>query len=89
LAAGLGKGHVPLLQNWFCSGFTFPDAARIALRQLLSLKPEFAASARQELGKTWDSEFVEHLMDGLRRAGLEAAGDEGPAAAKPAASPGS
>jgi serine/threonine protein kinase len=65
------------------------DAARIALRQLLSLKPEFAAAARQELAKTWDSELVEHLMDGLREAGLEAAGDDGPATAKPAASPGS
>jgi serine/threonine protein kinase len=65
------------------------DAARIALRQLLSLKPEFAAAARQELAKTWDAELVEHLMDGLREAGLEAAGDDGPATAKPAASPGS
>jgi serine/threonine protein kinase len=65
------------------------EAARAALRQLLSLKPEFAASAREELGKTWDPELVEHLMDGLRKAGLESAGDEGPATAKPATSPGS
>jgi serine/threonine protein kinase len=65
------------------------DAARIALRQLLTLRPEFAAAARQELGKTWDPELVEHLMDGLRKAGLELAGDEGTATAKPAAGPGS
>jgi serine/threonine protein kinase/tetratricopeptide (TPR) repeat protein len=65
------------------------DAARIALRQLLSLKPEFASAAHQELAKTWDSELVEHLMEGLRKAGLESADDEGPATVKPAASPAS
>ena len=65
------------------------DAARTALRQLLLLKPEFAAAPRHELGKSWDSELVEHLIEGLRKAGLEAAGDEGPATAKPAAGSGS
>ena len=65
------------------------DAARGALLQLLSLKPELATAARQELAKTWDQELVEHLMDGLRKAGLEFAGDEGTANAKPAAGPGS
>jgi serine/threonine protein kinase len=57
------------------------DAARTALQQLLSLRPEFAASARQELGKTWDPDLVEHLMDGLRKAGLEIADEEGTATA--------
>jgi serine/threonine protein kinase len=51
------------------------EAARVSLRQLLSLKPEFAASAREELGKTWDPELVEHLMDGLGKAGLETGGE--------------
>jgi adenylate cyclase len=58
------------------------DAARIALQQLLLLRPEFALSARQELGKTWEPELVEHLIDGLRKAGLEIADDEGTATAK-------
>jgi serine/threonine protein kinase len=65
------------------------DAARTALRQLLTLKPEFAASARQELEKSWDPEFVEHLMNGLRKAGLEIADDEGTATAKGATGTGS
>jgi tetratricopeptide (TPR) repeat protein len=65
------------------------DAARTALRQLLSLRPEFAARARQELGKSWDPELVEHLMDGLHKAGLEGADDEGTAIGKPAEGPGS
>jgi serine/threonine protein kinase/tetratricopeptide (TPR) repeat protein len=65
-----------------------PDAARSALRQMLLLKPEFAAAPRQELAKSWDPQLVEHLMDGLRKAGLDATADERAAAAKPAASPG-
>jgi len=62
------------------------DEARTALGQLLALKPEFAASARAELAKSWDPELVAHLMDGLRKAGLEAEDDEddeGPASANP------
>jgi TolB-like protein len=51
------------------------EAASNALRQLLLLKPEFAASAREELGKTWDPELVEHLIAGLRKAGFEDAGE--------------
>jgi hypothetical protein len=39
-------------------------------------------SAREELGKSWDPELVQHSMDGLRKAGLEV--DEGTATAKPA-----
>lgn len=64
-------------------------AAGASLRQLLTLKPEFAAAPRAELRKTWDPELVEHLMDGLRKAGLEVAGDERGSAAKPVAGPGS
>jgi serine/threonine protein kinase/tetratricopeptide (TPR) repeat protein len=65
------------------------DAARAALQQLLRLRPEFAPTAREELGKSWDSELVEQLMDGLRKAGLEVAGEAGTEIAKPAAGPGS
>jgi tetratricopeptide (TPR) repeat protein len=62
------------------------DAARTGLRQLLLLKPEFAANPRKELGKSWDSELVEHLMDGLLKAGLEIV-DEGTPTTKTAAGP--
>jgi TolB-like protein/Tfp pilus assembly protein PilF len=47
-------------------------AARKAIDALLIQKPEFARSGRQLLGKWFDPELVEHLMDGLRKAGLEA-----------------
>jgi TolB-like protein len=47
------------------------EAARKALRELLAIWPDFAVVAREELGKWWDPELVEHLIDGLRKAGLE------------------
>lgn len=46
------------------------EAARNAVRELLALKPNFAVVAREELGKWWDPELIEHLIDGLRKAGL-------------------
>jgi TolB-like protein/tetratricopeptide (TPR) repeat protein len=47
------------------------EAARNAVRELLALRPDFAVVAREELGKWWDPELVRHLIDGLRKAGLE------------------
>ena len=47
------------------------DAAAGALRELLAVKPEFSSRAREELSKWWNADFVEHLIDGLRQAGLE------------------
>ena len=53
------------------------DAARAAPRQLLAMKPSFAASVRDEFGK-WHGpgELLEHFLDGLRKAGLEIPADE-------------
>jgi TolB-like protein/tetratricopeptide (TPR) repeat protein len=47
------------------------ESARRAARDLLAIRPDFVAVAREELGKWWDAELVEHLIDGLRKAGLE------------------
>jgi serine/threonine protein kinase/tetratricopeptide (TPR) repeat protein len=53
------------------------EAARNAVRDLLAVRPDFPAVAREELGKWWDPQLIEHLIDGLRKAGLEvAAGKE-------------
>ena len=41
------------------------------MRELLALKPDYAAVARQELGKWFDADTVEHLLEGLRKAGLD------------------
>ncbi len=56
-----------------------PHPARKALEELLALRPEFAGAAREELGKWFEPDLVEHLVDGLRKAGPEIAGEEGTA----------
>ena len=60
------------------------EAARNAVQQLLAVRPDFAALAREELGKWWDAELVEHLIEGLRKAGLEIASQNGTTPANPA-----
>src|SRR5262249_13508373 len=47
------------------------DAARAAAQELLKIRPDFAAVGRAELKKWWNDELVEHLIDGLRKAGLD------------------
>ena len=46
------------------------ERARAALRELHALVPDFGALARQEFGKWVNAEHTEHLIDGLRKAGL-------------------
>ncbi|HYN06241.1 MAG TPA: protein kinase [Vicinamibacterales bacterium] len=50
-----------------------PEAAREALRELLVLRPDFAVTGREDLGKWYPPDLVEQLIDGLRKAGLEVA----------------
>jgi non-specific serine/threonine protein kinase len=52
------------------------EPAREALRNLLAEKEDFEESARETLGKWFEAEMVEHLIEGLRKAGLEIT-DEG------------
>jgi Flp pilus assembly protein TadD len=47
------------------------EAASNAVRELLALRPDFPTVAQEELAKWWDPELVKHLIDGLRKAGLE------------------
>ena len=64
------------------------EAAANALRALLAMKPDIASAAREEFGK-WiaSAELVEHIIDGLRKAGLNILADEAAATPTPAASP--
>ncbi|MFZ0795964.1 MAG: protein kinase [Candidatus Korobacteraceae bacterium] len=47
------------------------EDARKALEDLLALRPDFAAVARQEYAKWYAPELIEQLIEGLRKAGLE------------------
>lgn len=46
-------------------------AAQRALGELLNVKPDFPATAREELSRWLDTQLVEHVMEGLRKAGLQ------------------
>ncbi len=46
------------------------DAATKACRDLLKLRPNFAATVRKDVEKWWEPEPLERLIDGLRKAGL-------------------
>ncbi|HUE42524.1 MAG TPA: protein kinase [Candidatus Sulfotelmatobacter sp.] len=50
---------------------SLPDEAKKPLRELLALRPDFANSARFEYSKFYDSDVVEHILEGLRKAGLD------------------
>jgi tetratricopeptide (TPR) repeat protein len=47
------------------------EPAQKELQELLATRPDFAAEARKEFEKSYDPELVEHLIDGLCKAGLE------------------
>jgi TolB-like protein len=47
------------------------EAAQQAVQELLAVRPDFAATVRRDYGKWWDGKTVDHLVEGLRQAGLE------------------
>lgn len=53
------------------------DAARNAVQELLKIRPNFLEVWHEELSKWWDAKLVEHLVDGLRKAGLDIGGSDG------------
>jgi adenylate cyclase len=69
-----GYFHVPALQAGALGQLGRREEARKAVQDLLVLRPDFAATARQEYTKWYDSDNVEHMIEGLRKAGLEIAG---------------
>ena len=48
------------------------------------MRPDFASTVRMNIEKWWEADFVEHLIDGWRKVGLEVPDDP----ARPSASPG-
>ncbi|HMD30562.1 MAG TPA: protein kinase [Candidatus Acidoferrales bacterium] len=53
------------------------EAAERELRELLALRPDFATAARREFAKWYDSELVELMIEGLRKAGLSIPATDG------------
>lgn len=50
-----------------------PEPARAALQDLLKIQPNFATDPRAELEKWHDAAMIDHMVEGLRKASLEAA----------------
>jgi TolB-like protein/Tfp pilus assembly protein PilF len=59
------------------------ETADKAVKELLHLRPDFAEIARQEFEKWWDPELVDHMIDGLQKAGLELEGKSRSVVASP------
>jgi tetratricopeptide (TPR) repeat protein len=51
------------------------EAAGKAIRDLLKLRPDYSATINDELKKWFSTELREHLIEGLRKAGLEIAAE--------------
>jgi TolB-like protein/predicted Ser/Thr protein kinase len=47
------------------------EAGRNSVEELLRIRPDFATAARVELEKWYEPEVLEHIIDGLGKAGLE------------------
>ena len=47
------------------------EAGQQAVQELLAVRPDFATTVRRDYGKWWDTKTVDHLVEGLREAGLE------------------
>jgi serine/threonine protein kinase/tetratricopeptide (TPR) repeat protein len=61
------------------------EAARSAVQELLRIRPDFVVVWREELCKWWEADLVEHLVEGLRKAGLKIEdGVQEPVRTKPA-----
>ena len=52
------------------------EAASKAIRELLKLRPDFCTTVHDTFAKWFDPELREHVIDGLRKAGLEIACEE-------------
>jgi serine/threonine protein kinase/tetratricopeptide (TPR) repeat protein len=57
------------------------EAAHKAAQDLLALRPDFATVVRREYAKWYESKDIEHLVDGLRKAGLAIADQDAPTTA--------
>jgi TolB-like protein len=68
-------GHAVTLA--VCGQLGETDAAGRALRDLLKLRPDFAATIRKDMEKWWNPEYMERMIEGWRKAGLEIAPKEG------------
>jgi serine/threonine protein kinase len=66
-----GSFHAHAAQALAFGQLGLREEAKKPLRELLALRPDFATSARFEYSKFYDPDVVEHILEGLRKAGLD------------------
>ena len=66
-----GHWAQPMMISAACGQLGDRDSAAKAVRDLLKLRPDVAVRVRRDMEKWWSSEVVDHLIVGLRKAGLK------------------
>ena len=63
--------HVPALRAAALGQLGRSEQARRAVQDVLALRPDFGAMAREEYAKWYSPELTEQMIDGLRKAGMQ------------------
>jgi tetratricopeptide (TPR) repeat protein len=63
--------HVPAMLAACFGQLGRIDEAKKSLNDLLAIRPDFASTGRSEYLKWYGPELAEHVLDGLRKAGLD------------------
>jgi adenylate cyclase len=66
-----GHWAQPMLIAAACGQLGEIEAGRNAVRDLLTLRPDITSTVAKDMSKWWEPAMVEHLVAGLRKAGLE------------------
>ncbi len=77
--------HVPALRAAALGQLRRQEEARKATQELLLLRPDLGAVAREEYSKWYSPELIEQIIEGLRKAGLEILENQRPPKADSAA----
>jgi tetratricopeptide (TPR) repeat protein len=71
--------HVPAIHAAALGQLGRREEAGKVLEKVLALRPDFAATVRQEYAKWFDPERIEPVIEGLRKAGLQIHEEQSPA----------
>jgi adenylate cyclase len=66
-----GHWAQPMLIAAACGQLGETEAGSSAVQDLLALRPGVASTVAKDMAKWWEPPMVEHLIDGLRKAGMD------------------
>jgi TolB-like protein/predicted Zn-dependent protease len=71
-----GNPLAPMMIAAACGQLGDIDGGAKAVADLIKFRPELPAIMRKQVAKVWNPEYGERFLDGLRKAGLEIAGEK-------------